>query len=281
MTKHERKHERKHESTENSVNVALRDLMGLEDERQREEEDGRRRREEEERRRREEEARRRTLEDEARRRREEEARVARERERAEEEGRRQREEREGELRIRAKAEAAAMAERQARLLEVELEMRRVAAGGRRAPGWFWPVAAILVLGLFGASGASYAVVSSGAEDQVRDARRDLEEIERRAQERIGSATALADDAARRAEEAQEALAELRRVNEELREQNRRLEIATAPAGKRPVRQGASRPPVEGSGGDGLTGIVGCSDPLGCGGDLEGLPLDVGKKKKQR
>jgi colicin import membrane protein len=159
---------------ESSVNVALDELMGLEDERQRLEAEARRREEEEAEAARDEDERRRRLEAEARRRAEEEARLEAERLAREEEHRRDSEARERELRIRAEAQAEAMAREQATLMEKELELKRIEASREKAPAWFWPVAAVLFLGIAGVGGVVYANVTSSAQNQVREARRDLD-----------------------------------------------------------------------------------------------------------
>lgn len=268
-------------TNENSVNVALDELMGLEDERQREEEEERRRMEEAE-----EEARaaeQERIEREVEQERLEEARrrIEAEAKRKEEEEQLRREEREREIRIRAQAEAAAMAAQQARLLEQELEMKRIAANHRKAPAWFWPVAAAFCLGLVGVGGVIYFNISSDAQNKVREARRDLEASRERAEERLSAVRSEYEAIQAERDAVRERVAILEKTNDELQEQNRKLQISTVPVrggkGPRPTRPAAVVKPT----GDGLGSIAGCNNPLGCDGELDDLPLPVGKKKSYR
>lgn len=276
----EKKREKR--TDENSVNVALNELMGLEDERQRIEEKERRREEEAREAARLEEEERRRLEEEERRKAEEEARLEAERAAREEERRKSAERRERELRIRAEAQAAAMAREQAALMEKELDLKRVEASHRKAPPWFWPVAAVLFLGIAGVGGVVYANVTSSAENQVREAKRDLEASRERAQERLRLIRIQFEAAQAERDAARARVSQLERTNNELQEANRKLQIASETS-RTPKRGGRVR---TGSGGssakkDDLGGLTICDNPAGCDGELDDLPLSTKKKKKAR
>ncbi len=166
-------------SDENSVNVALRELMGMEDLRQSEEEAEKQRQEEAERKIREEEERRKRDAEEQQRRAEEEAKLAAERAVKEEEERKRREEEEGKLKIKLEIEAKARAEEQARLLSHEAEVKRLEAQRKQVPKWLWGLIAFIVLGGIIAA----FMVNSHLEQQEVQAREEKMRLEQEQLER--------------------------------------------------------------------------------------------------
>ena len=158
--------EKDKKNDENSVNMALNDLMCLEDDRHWNEEEVRRVTEAEERAKREEEKRREKEEEEARRKEEERAEQASKEARRLETEKQEREQKERAFRIQAEAEAKARAAEQARMMEFELEMKRISAGKNRTPAWIWPTVALVVLGLAGAGAAFYNNIQSDAEFRI-------------------------------------------------------------------------------------------------------------------
>jgi hypothetical protein len=210
MTKNKRGEKR----DDNSVQVALGELMGIEEERQTAERAEARRREQEEARRREAEEARRAEEEEARRAAADERSRAEERAREEEAWTRQREAADREARIRAEAEAQVRAEELRRMYEYELQMKRVAGGRHRIPTWLAPSVAVLSLGGVGLFAALYLSVQAGAEERLAEAERartslriELErEIDAARAEHLSAATQLADTT-RRFENVQRRLSE--------------------------------------------------------------------------
>jgi hypothetical protein len=207
-----KKNKRSDERNESSVQVALGELMGIEEERQNtEREDARRRAAEQERRRLEEEARR-TAEDDARRRAAETQRRADERTREEEARKREYEAADREARIRAEAEAKVRAEEMRRMYEHELQMKRAEVGRRRLPQWLAPAVAVLSLGGVGLFAALFFSVQAGAVERLAEAERAKTslriELERELDAaRAGHLTAVSQlaDATRRFEDEQRRL----------------------------------------------------------------------------
>ncbi len=136
----------KSSNMENSVNVALQGLMGMEDTRQNDEEERQKAKEEAERKAREEAELIAREEAAQKRRQEEQARLDVERKAKEEKERMIREEEERKLKIKLEAEATARAEEQKRLLNYEVEVRRLDAEKRQIPKWVYVVAAIVIFG---------------------------------------------------------------------------------------------------------------------------------------
>ncbi|MCP4678800.1 MAG: hypothetical protein GY854_25600 [Deltaproteobacteria bacterium] len=131
-------------SNENSVNIALNALMGLEDERQREEEEEQQKELAEQERRLEASERQRLENEAAERRAAEEERLVGERRMQSEEEARLREVEENRARLRFEAEARARAEVDERMMH-ELDMRRVETKTKRkVSGWTWAVATIVI-----------------------------------------------------------------------------------------------------------------------------------------
>ncbi len=157
---------KKKKSDENSVNMALNDLMCLEDDRHWNEEEERRVTEAQERARREEEKNRKKEEEEARRKEEELAEQAPREARRLETEKQEREKRERASRIQAEAEAKARAAEQTRMMEFELEMKRISSGKNRTPAWIWPTVALVVLGLVGAGATFYNNIKSETEFRI-------------------------------------------------------------------------------------------------------------------
>lgn len=157
---------KKKKRDENSVRMALNDLMSLEDDRHWNEEEEQRAAEAQERARLEEEKIRKKEEEEAARKKEKLAEQAtREAQRLETE-KQERETRERALRIQAEAEAKARVTEQIRMMEFELEMKRISAGKNKAPAWIWPTVTLLVLGLVGAGAIFYNNIKSEAEFRI-------------------------------------------------------------------------------------------------------------------
>jgi dTMP kinase len=210
-----KKAKRSEERSESSVQVALGELMGLEEERQAAERVEARRREAE--------AARRRADDEARRRVEEAARLAalearrreEERARAEEGLHRAREAAEREARIRAEAEARVRGEELRRVYETELQAKRIEQGRRRTPAWLAPGVAVLSVAGVGLFAALYFSVQAGAAKSLAEAERTrtslklaLErELDAARAERLTAVSQL-EDATRRFEDVQ------RRLNEQ-------------------------------------------------------------------
>jgi hypothetical protein len=196
---------RRVQAAESSVNFALRELLGMEDERQLREEEAARRREAEARARREEERRQDEEERALRRRQEEQARLAAERAAREEGARRLREEEERRLRIRLEAEARTRADEQERLLRHAEELKRIDAQRAGIPGWTVGVAAaVLALGLGGGLAWHYGSVVPGREAQERALEADRERQRQEAAEMMKTLAALQvdlDNARREQEEA--------------------------------------------------------------------------------
>lgn len=245
------KKQKRDEGNESSVQVALGELMGIEEGRQAAERAEARRRAEEQARRRAEEEARRAAEEEARRIEEEARRLAEERGREEEVLARRREAEERELRIRAEAEAKVRAEELRRAYDFDLQMRQAENGRRRIPSWLAPSIAVLSLGIVGLFTALYFAAQAGAEQRLAEVDRaktnlkmELErELDTARAERLDAVTQLAD-ATRRFEDAQ------RRMNER---------CAGIPAMSRPTKPrpaASSRPAAaESAHGDGLEGLT--------------------------
>ena len=153
-------------NNENSVNMALNDLMCLEDERNWHEEEARRLEEAEKRAKQEEERKRKKEAEEAARREEEAGKQAAKEARRLEEEKQEREKRERAFRIQAESEAKARAAEQTRMMEFELEMKRISAGRNKTPAWIWPTVAIIVLGAVGAGVVFYNSIRSDAEFRI-------------------------------------------------------------------------------------------------------------------
>jgi hypothetical protein len=209
-----KKNKRGDERDESSVQMALGELMGIEEERQNAEREEARRRAAEEVRRREQEEARRTAEEEARRRAAEERRAVEERAREEETRERQREAAEREARIRAEAEARVRAEESRRAFEHEIQMKRIDADGRRLPAWLAPIVAVLSLGGVVLFATLYFFAQEGATARLAEAeqaRTSLRiELEREvAAARAESMTAISrlSDATRRFEDERRRLSE--------------------------------------------------------------------------
>ena len=136
----------KSKNNENSVNVALQELMVMEDDRQQAETEEKSRREQEQRRRQEEAERARIREEEQRRREEEGARLRVEREEAERRAAQERAEQERKLKIQLETREQARAKEQERLLAHELEIKRLDAQKKVVPKWLIALIALFVLG---------------------------------------------------------------------------------------------------------------------------------------
>jgi dTMP kinase len=246
-----KKNKRVDERDESSVQVALGELMGIEEERQTaEREEARRRAAEEARRKAEDEARRAAVE-EARRVAAEERRKAEEEAREEEARAREREAADREARIRAEAEAQVRAEEARRVYELELQARRIEGGRRRVPAWLAPAIAVLSSGGVGLLAALYFSVQAGAAQRLEEAERaktslriTLErELDAVRAERLTAVTQLTD-ATRRFEDAQR----------RLREQCDGIPVMGRPAKPRP--NGPSHPAVvAGAQGEDLKGVT--------------------------
>jgi dTMP kinase len=210
MTKSKRGEKR----DDNSVQVALGELMGIEEERQTAEREEAQKRAAEEVRRREAEEARRAAEEEVRRAAADERRRTEERAREEEAWTRQREAADREARIRAEAEVNVRAEEMRRVYEFELQTKRIEGGRRRVPPWLAPSVTVLSLGGVGLFAALYLSVQAGAEERLAEAERartslriELErEIDAARAENLSAVTQLADTT-RRFEDAQRRLSE--------------------------------------------------------------------------
>jgi hypothetical protein len=187
---------RKAATAENSVNFALRELMGMEDDRQRREEEAARRRADEGRRRREAEELSRREEAELRRRGQEQARLAAERAARAHEARKVMDDEERRLEIRLETEARVRADEQERLLRHEEELRRIDAGKAGIPRWSLGVAAgVLVLGLGGGLGWYHGRVVPEREAEERSLQIEKEEQARRTAEMVQTLAVLQADLA--------------------------------------------------------------------------------------
>jgi len=209
-----KKNKRGDERNESSVQVALGELMGIEEERQVAERDDARRRVAEQARQRAEEEARRATEEEARRQTADAQRSADERTREEEARQRQREAADREVRIRAEAEAQVRAEEMRRMYEYELQVKRIEIGRRRFPQWLAPAVAVLSLGGVGLFAALFFSVQAGAAERLAEVERAKTslriELEREIDAaRAGHLTAVSQlaDATRRFEDAQRRLRE--------------------------------------------------------------------------
>ncbi|HUT78021.1 MAG TPA: hypothetical protein VM285_10065, partial [Polyangia bacterium] len=166
---------KKSDSTENSVNFALQELMGMEDDRQRREEDEAKSLAEAERKRKEEEERKRKEEAERKRREAEDSRLAAERAARDEEERKVKDDEERRLKIKLETESKARAEEQERLLRHEEELKRIDAGKAGIPKWLiGAIAGVVVLGLAGGLGYYYGSYKPAreAEERVRQAEKE-------------------------------------------------------------------------------------------------------------
>jgi len=180
---------RKAATAENSVNFALQELMGMEDDRQHREEEAARRRAVAEHERREAQERSRKEEVDRRRREQEQDRLAAERAARDEEERKVRHDEERRLKIRLETAARARADEQERLLRHEQELKRIDAGKAGIPRWLVGViAGVMVLGLGGGLGYYHGKVvpEREAEERVRQ-----DEKERQARQQAEMMKALA------------------------------------------------------------------------------------------
>ncbi len=200
----------KKERNENSVNVALSELMGLEDDRQRaEEEEVKKRRMEKEQQRREMEQQQ-LVEEESARRMQEEERVRAERERHEEEEQKIREEEERKARIRLEAEARVRAEVEERMLMQELEVRRIEARAKkRVTGWTIGVAVLVLCVNAGVAAGLHTKSLAEAEQQLRTERSDWERWRREFNAQLDGARREVDAIAEKADAAKNAAANLK------------------------------------------------------------------------
>lgn len=190
---------------ESSVLFNLKELMGLQEDRIKQETEAKRKAEEEAIAAAQEQARREAEEVAARRRAEEEARMAEERRLQEQRDRADREKHEAELRVRLELEAKARAEEQERILEHE---RHLAALKVQEKSRAWPklVAASVAVVLSASLGFYFGVVKPAEERELRAknlARQEAQERQRLAEEsRIEREKLAAEaEAARRAAEA--------------------------------------------------------------------------------
>jgi len=209
-----KKKKRGDERNESSVQVALGELMGIEEERQVAERDDARRRAAEHARQRAEEEVRRAADEEARRRTAEAQHRAEKLAREDEAHQRQREATDREARIRAEAEAQVRAEEVRRMYEYELQMKRIEIGRRRFPPWLASVVAVLSLAGVGLFAALFFSVQAGAAERLAEVERAKTslriELEREIDaSRAGHLTAVSQlaDATRRFEDAQRRLSE--------------------------------------------------------------------------
>jgi hypothetical protein len=209
-----KKNKRGDEKNESSVQVALGELMGIEEERQIAEREDARRLAAEQARKRAEEERRRAAEEEARRIAAEAQRRADEQAKEEEARQRQHEAAEREARIRAEAEAHVRSDEVRRMYEYELQMKRIEVGRRRFPPWLAPSIAVLALGGGGLFAALYFSVQAGATERLAEAERSKTSLKTELEREIDAAraerlTAIAEleIAKRRVEDAQRQLKE--------------------------------------------------------------------------
>ncbi len=219
---------------ENSVNMALNDLMCLEDDRHWNEKETRRVAEADEREKRDEEKRRNREEEEAARREEELAKQAAEEARRLEEEKQEREKKERAFRIQAQAEAKARAAEQTRMMEFELEMKRISAGKNRTPVWIWPTAAIVVLGLVGAGVAFYNNIQSDAEFRISRVEIESTETINNIRHELSNAQATMQSAKDQLEQAKQKESDLNKKMTDLRGQ---LETARSSKPERNTRRG--------------------------------------------
>jgi hypothetical protein len=184
-----KKNKRSDERNESSVQVALGELMGIEEERQNLEREESRRLASEQARKRAEEEKQRVAEEEARARGAEAKRRAEQEAREEEARRQQREAAEREVRIRAEAEAQVRAAEASRMYEYELQMKRIEIGRRRFPPWLAPSIAVLALGGVGLFAALYLSGQAGAAERLAEAERAQTSIKTELEREIDAARA--------------------------------------------------------------------------------------------
>lgn len=245
---------------EDSVVVALQGLMGLEDERQRQEEEQRLLTEAAERERREEEQRLRREEGERLRRKEEEQRLAEERRTAEEAEQRRREDREQELRILTEAETRARIEDQERMLAFQLEMKRISSRRRGIPTWTIGAAAVVFLVIIGVGTAFHLSETSSYQQRIADLRGTAEQVENRATAEVERAQAELGQATARAVTAERLVNELRGKVATLEDRLQTLDTARSGARPRPSRGGGKPGRVERAGSSGGASPL-SDDPL--------------------
>jgi len=243
MTKNKRGEKR----DESSVQVALGELMGIEEERQTAEREEARRAAAEEARRREAAEAQRAAAEETRRREAEERRKAEDRAREEEAWAKQREAADREARIRAEAEAQVRTEEVRRVYELELQMKRAEVGRRRIPTWLAPSIAVLALGGVGLFATLYLSMQAGAAERLAEAERSKTDLKTELEREIDAARA----------ERLTAIAELeiekRRVEDAQRQLKEKCDtvalMSRPPQKPRPAGQHGSggRPGTQGSG----------------------------------
>ena len=234
----------KKESSENSVNVALQELMGMEDSRQQKEEAERKRREEEERKRRE----------------EEQARIAAEKATRDEEERKAREAEERRLRIKLDAEHQARLAVHDKQLQHEQVLKKIEAEKAGIPKWVFAVIAGVVL--IGVGVTIYIVKKNNEEKAQIAAAAEIEKqaLAKKAEEDQRRANAIAVEAQRKAEEAAQAAKKLAGTlaEKEAVETARRLAVEADAARKSAAKKGGGG----GGGGGGKKGGKISDDPLG-------------------
>ncbi|MBW2277604.1 MAG: hypothetical protein JRF63_08950, partial [Deltaproteobacteria bacterium] len=208
---------------EDSVVVALQGLMGIEDERQREEHEERLHAEAEDRQRREEAERTRFEQEERQRREDEQHRLAEERRLDEEAEQRRREDREHEIRIKLDVESRARLSEQERMLEFQLEMKRISGKPRGIPAWTIGLAAVVFLVLLGVGIAFHLSETSSYQQRIVDLQANMGQIENSSAAERGAAHTKLGLVTERATSAERLVNELRGKMAGLRDKVEQLE----------------------------------------------------------
>ena len=250
---------KKKKNDENSVNMALNDLMCLEDDRHWNEEEARRVAQADERTKREEEERRKREEEEAARREEELTEQTAKEARCLEAEKQEREKKERAFRIQTEAEAKARAAEQTRMMEFELEMKRISAGKNRAPAWIWPTVAIVVLGLVGAGAAFYNNIQSDAEFRISRVEIESAETINNIRHELSNAQSTMQSAKYQLELAKKMESDLNKKMTDLRGQ---LEAARSSKPERHIRRGGGSRSQENSKPRGDLGNLDLVNPIG-------------------
>jgi colicin import membrane protein len=176
------------DKSRDSVNVALQDLLGVEDARQESEEQKNKQLEEEARQRAEEEEHLRAEEEEQKQREQEEAKLAEERALIEEHERKERDQEERKIKIKLETEAKRRVEDQGRLLDHELQIKRLDAKKKKLPVWVYAlIAGILIIGggawyySFQQTKARDAAVRQAAMEELEELRKELSQKDKEIQ----------------------------------------------------------------------------------------------------
>ena len=219
-------------SKEDSVNMALKDLMGIEEDRQATEEEAQREREQKELEMKQEAERQRREEEEQKLKAEEAARKAAEEEKKREEETAARQKRELELRVLAQSEVEARAREHRRMLEFELEVKRISASSKKNVNWVWPFVAVLVVTVIAVSALIVSSISTSADSRVNFVKEQINQIKVQTNQELSERDIIARDIKDKNERLKNRIADLQTQLKNLQAQPDSAMICTNGNGKK-------------------------------------------------